>query len=217
MSINKFVHNWSWILIVVFLVTGYFYPKIGIVALVCMLAPVVLSLFRGRKWCGVYCPRGSFLDKIISKIGKNKRITKAFSSNTTRISVLIIIMGIFTYQMINSWGDLNKIGFVFWRMIVITTLISIIMGVFYNHRSWCSVCPMGTLSKFVADKKMLSKKTKHVTFDKNACVDCKKCNKSCPMNINVQSYKDVGKVNNADCIKCNICVEACPKKSLDIA
>lgn len=37
--------------------------KIGKV--ICMLAPVLLAPFKGRYWCGNFCPRGSFYDNVI--------------------------------------------------------------------------------------------------------------------------------------------------------
>ncbi|MDF2572003.1 MAG: quinol dehydrogenase rane component, partial [Sporomusa sp.] len=49
-----------------YLVVGYFYPVTGIVALICMLAPVLIAPFKGRQWCGNYCLRGSLYDNLLS-------------------------------------------------------------------------------------------------------------------------------------------------------
>src|SRR3712207_8880794 len=46
-----------WILFV-YLVVGFFYPIIGLLALVCMVAPVAFAVKKGRWWCGNACPRG---------------------------------------------------------------------------------------------------------------------------------------------------------------
>ena len=40
-----------WILIA-YIVIGFFYPVIGFLALICMIAPVAFAVTRGRWWCG---------------------------------------------------------------------------------------------------------------------------------------------------------------------
>jgi polyferredoxin len=42
---------------------------------------------------------------------------------------------------------LLAIGSVFVGMCILTTTISIILGIFTKHRGWCAVCPMGTLQE----------------------------------------------------------------------
>lgn len=40
-----------WILLV-YLVIGFFYPVVGFLAVICMIAPVAFAVRRGRWWCG---------------------------------------------------------------------------------------------------------------------------------------------------------------------
>jgi Pyruvate/2-oxoacid:ferredoxin oxidoreductase delta subunit len=47
-----------------------------------------------------------------------------------------------------------------------------------------------------------------VVRNKNVCIDCGICNKSCPMNIDVQHNL---KVTTAECMNCQTCVSNCPK------
>jgi polyferredoxin len=42
---------------------GLFTPRLGLLAGGLMLTSIVLSLWKGRFWCGWVCPRGSFLDR----------------------------------------------------------------------------------------------------------------------------------------------------------
>jgi polyferredoxin len=182
-----------------------------------MLAPVIVAFFRGRMWCGNFCPRGSFIDNIISKISFNKPVPKFIKTKWFRNSFLVLLMSSFVIQIAFVWGNLMAMGKVFVTMILITTLLTVILGVIYNKRTWCSICPMGNLSHYVAKVDRFKAKSKHVTFDSNKCVDCKLCSKSCPMDIEVLKYKKIGKVEDSDCLKCNICVSKCPKKSLYIA
>ena len=52
-----------WILFA-YLVIAWFYPVIGLLALICMIGPVLTSIWRGRYWCGHVCPRGSMYDRL---------------------------------------------------------------------------------------------------------------------------------------------------------
>ena len=52
-----------------FIIVG-FLSVIGTIALVYMLMPSVIALFKGRLWCSKYYPRGNFCDKILSKLAK---------------------------------------------------------------------------------------------------------------------------------------------------
>lgn len=47
-----------------------------------------------------------------------------------------------------------------------------------------------------------------VVRNESLCIDCGKCNRVCPMNIDVQHST---KVDSAECINCSLCVLDCPK------
>ena len=44
-----------WI-IIAYIILGWFSPVIGLLALICMIGPVVTSIFKGRWWCGLLFP-----------------------------------------------------------------------------------------------------------------------------------------------------------------
>ncbi|PYG89943.1 4Fe-4S binding protein [Ruminiclostridium sufflavum DSM 19573] len=210
---KRFVHKWVWIALIAFCIVGVIYPVIGIAALVCMLAPSIVAFFRGRMWCGNFCPRGSFNDNILFRLSRRKNIPVFMKSNWFRNLFLIILMSAFAVQLTFAWGDAARIGGVFVRMILITTVITIILGIIFNQRTWCVFCPMGTMAYYVT-KIMSGLKNKYVTFEKDKCVSCRLCTKACPVGIDVLSCKDKGSVTDHNCLKCNACVEKCPKKAL---
>ncbi len=193
----------------IYLIIGYFFPAAGIVALICMLAPVLIAPFKGRYWCGNYCPRGSLYDAILSKFSPKKPIPTFLRTKGFRNFMVFFILSVFSIQMYYAWGNLDEMGLVFLRIIFITTVVGIVLGLLYNHRTWCSFCPMGTMASWFSRK---NSKPLHVD---NSCVNCKLCSKTCPFALSPQETKgkESGFTHN-DCLKCEKCVAACPKKSL---
>lgn len=216
-KIKKLLHKWVWLLLVAFCIIGLVYPAIGIIALACMFAPVIVAAGRGRMWCGNFCPRGSLNDNLLSKISWKKEIPPIFKMRWFRISFLSFLMGAFILQLFFVWGSWTAAGLVFIRMVLLTTALAVVLGIIFSPRTWCVICPMGTMAHFVTRQTTGSSGIKYITFEQEKCVDCKSCSKACPLEIDVLSHKKQGKVTNADCLKCEACIAHCPKKSLYIA
>lgn len=123
--------KWSYILIIAFLILGMFDFRIGLVALICMVAPIIVAIFKGRFWCGNLCPRGNFYDNVVSKFSNKKKVPKFIKSVYFRLTAIVLMLTVFTTGMIKNWGDLYGMGFVIYRLILITTIIGIILAPFY--------------------------------------------------------------------------------------
>ena len=201
-----------------YLVLGYFYPIIGLIALICMIAPVTVSIWKGRWWCGNACPRGNFYDKILSKYSPHRPIPKFVRTFGFRLFMVFFIFTMFTVQMYFAWGDWNAMGRVFWNIILITTIVGIILSFIYAPRTWCSFCPMGTLSSWVAPKEgKLPNGYKSIHVSSTCQMKCKSCARFCPMQLT--PYDSRGQENgylHLDCIKCGQCVTACPIKIMEL-
>ena len=65
--------NLYWI-IIAYIIIGWFYPVVGLIALICMIGPVMTSIWKGRWWCGNVCPRGNMYDRLLSKYSPHKPI-----------------------------------------------------------------------------------------------------------------------------------------------
>lgn len=201
--------KYAYFVLLAYLVVGFFfYPILGLAALFCMLAPVVLAPFKGRAWCGNYCPRGSLWDQVFAKVNPSRTIPGWARAPGFRYGVLALIFGLFSWQMFNAWPDPAEIGRVFLRVIFITTLIGIFLALRFSPRTWCSFCPMGTLAS------LLSKGVNPIRVE-NTCVSCGLCAKVCPMDL--EPYKNGKLFADPDCIKCGVCVSKCPKKALSFS
>ena len=116
-----------WILLV-YLIVGFFYPVIGFLALICMIAPVAFAVRRGRWWCGNACPRGNFYDRVLSKYSPHRPIPEFVRRRGFRIFMVMFIFTMFGVQMYRAWGDWNAMGRVFWIIILVTTIEGIKIG-----------------------------------------------------------------------------------------
>lgn len=212
-SILNYWKKYSYILLIAFIIIGLFDFRIGLIATLCMIAPIVVSFFKGRFWCGNLCPRGNFYDNVVSKFSNKKKVSKFIKSSFFRAFVTILMLTMFTTGMVKNWGNLYGMGFVIYRLIVVTTIIGIVLSLFYNERTWCNFCPMGSIAALVS--RFNNKKNGAALLKVNtSCVSCKLCEKSCPMGIAPYEYKD-DSINHHDCIQCSRCVYKCPKKSIE--
>lgn len=195
----------SSIIFILLLFTGLIYPLLGFFVIVCMVGAMGIALFRGRKWCD-FCPRGSFWDYFIKPISRNKKIPSLFTNWYTRIIVMILLMGIFTIQIIARWPDPYSIGFFFMIFLIVTTLIGLVLSILIQQRTWCRFCPIGSIGNVIGRGKYPLK------INKKLCTDCGICAKVCPMQLNPARHKSI--VNEPDCLKCGLCVNSCPQKAL---
>lgn len=130
--------------------------------------------------------------------------------------MVLFIFTMFGVQMYFAWGDWNAMGRVFWNIILITTIVGVTLSFIYAPRTWCSFCPMGTLSSWVTPRKApFPAAFTSVNVASSCTTKCKNCARACPMQI--APYESRG--NHAgylhpDCIKCGKCVASCPKKAM---
>ncbi len=105
------------------------------------------TFFKGRYWCWNLCPRGAFLDLVMSKASANRPVPKLFTQQWFRWLVLILMMAFLAVRIIQTGGSPLAVGMVFVAMCGLTTIIAIVLGAATKHRSWCVICPMGTLQE----------------------------------------------------------------------
>lgn len=145
--------DYSWMLIILFFVLGVIDYRFGLLAIICMSAPIYFALKgEGRKGCSEFCPRGSILTKL-APISLRRTAPRWLFSNASKLMVFISIMAVFIYGTYMAWGDMRAIGFVFFRMVVISSIIAFVLGIIYRERTWCVICPMGNMANKITDMK----------------------------------------------------------------
>lgn len=174
-----------------------------------------LALLAGNFFCGWICPYGT-VQEIFGKIGslfwKRKlkmppRIQRY--AQYSRYLLMAALMMLAAPGFADAAGiDAYKsfLGFATGRTVQTTALL--IMGGFllialFFERPFCNYFCSEAVKYGAASL------TRLVTVKRNpdTCVNCKQCDKACPMNIQVSGSKNL---RSAQCINCFQCIAACP-------
>ena len=157
--------------------------------------------------CGWLCPRGAFLDRIQRPISPVREIPAWLRGHVLRWVIFGLLMGFMVWQISLNPGDVQHWGKVFVRICIITTWIGVVLAIFVHPRTWCSFCPMGTMQSAVGGSRAPLKMDE-------GCVECRSCERACPMNLKIVGQEKDGALRLPDCLKCGECVVACPKNVL---
>lgn len=141
-----------WLLPVV-VIGGLFWPPLGFLVFGLMLFMLVLAVFRGRYWCGNLCPRGAFLDLVLSRFVSGRAYPRLLTGGRLRWPVVILFFLFFAYRLATVPRTLYGFGFLFVQMCLLTTILAIIMGLATRARAWCVICPMGTIQAKLGARK----------------------------------------------------------------
>ena len=170
--IRQFVMTIAFLIV---LIGGWRYPLLGYFIPFCMLLGIGIGLVKGRKWCDWFCPRGSFCDVLLKPISPSREIPQFFKGLPLRIGVLSFLMAMMTIQIINHWPDPYKIGMFFIILLTVTTIIGLILALIFHQRTWCYLCPIGSMANWVGRKRY------PLRIDANRCPECKSCYEICPI------------------------------------
>lgn len=203
----RFIQSYSWLFLVLFITAGWVFPFLMVLALICMIGPIVFSFCHGRAWCGNFCPRNSFSHVILRIISSHKKAPRMFTSTWMRFLAFMTLMALFITNIFIAPPTLMGLGLVFIKMMALTTIIQIVFGIVWSPHSWCMVCPMGSAAGFISTIRK-NKIQGTVAFD-GQCTACGDCDTVCPMQLTPSSYKEKGAITHPDCLKCRFCINTC--------
>ncbi len=224
------VRTYAWILTVLIGIGGQFVPHLGLLVPIIMVALMGTSLFKGKYWCGNFCPHGSFFDNLIGPASRHTKIPAFLRSKPVIAAVLIFFMFnlgrrfIDVYATLGTGEFLERLGLVFATTYLMVLLVGGLLGLVINERTWCQFCPMGTiqilfykLGKAVGLAKNSDEKV--TVSHPDLCHSCGKCARVCPMQLSpyLQFSEDHQQFDDETCIRCNTCVHNCPAGILQMA
>lgn len=147
MKRSKSHTHWSWILMVLFIILSIIDFRFGLLGMLCMVAPLYHAIRkRGKVHCSHYCPRGSLLGKFLKNISMERNMPSWAKSKLSKNILLTIMMAMFSFSLYhaNQQGfNIMKTGFAIFRMMTVSLVVGMTIGVIFKPRSWCQVCPMG--------------------------------------------------------------------------
>lgn len=174
-----------------------------------LVAKIAGPLIFGRGWCGYACWTGMILDLLPYKIPKGERKNIGFIRYIVFIISLVFVSLLFIFKIE------NKNDIMFWSFIignVIYYAVGIILAIILkDNRAFCKyICPITVFLKPMSYYSVL-----RIKCDKSKCIDCKKCIKNCPMNVDMTD-NSIKRKNGTECILCANCIKECPTKALDL-
>lgn len=180
------------------------------------LVLLISSLILGPFFCGWLCPFG-FLQDLLTKLSRllklprlniPKRLNRYLRFFRYVIFVLIFVgVGVAiildspyrTFGAVVS-GNLMFISTASWITLGVILLLSL-----FVERPFCRyLCSEGARYGAVSLLRVFS-----IKRDGDSCVNCKKCDKHCPMQVEVST---VNHIRDAQCINCLECIKSCPVK-----
>lgn len=174
-----------------------------------LVAKIIGPIIFGRGWCGYACWTGMILDLLPYKIPKEKRKKLGFIRYITFSLSFIFVAILFIFKFDNL-SNIMFWAFIIGNVIYYITGISLAF-IFKDNRAFCKyICPITIFLKPASYFALI-----RVKRDKDKCINCKKCIKSCPMNVDMLDNSRKRK-NATECILCNNCVRNCPKKALHL-
>ena len=198
---------------------GTFIKKIHASSWILMWIVLILALLFGPVFCGWMCPFGS-VQEFLGKIGKKlfkKRYNHFIPAKIDPYLRYIryIILGLVLYKtavagtlmfqerdpyfaLFNFWSDEVTLA-------AFAILGVVLVGSLFVERPWCKyACPYGALLGIFNLFRIVK-----ISRNPNTCINCKRCDRVCPMNI---TPSDDTNVINHQCIACLECTSEveCP-------
>ena len=175
-----------------------------------LIAKIAGPLIFGRGWCGYACWSAMIFDLFPYKIPNNMRIKKLAIIKYFIFTIsLIFVACLFVFNVSN-------IENIIFLSFIISNVLYYVIGILLalklkDNRAFCKyICPITVFLKPMSYFSLL-----RIKIDKNECIHCMKCNKSCPMNVDILN-NNRNRKNGTECILCGSCVSSCPKSAIKI-
>ncbi|MDF2590394.1 MAG: 4Fe-4S ferredoxin [Anaerocolumna sp.] len=191
---------------------------------ICFSILVIVGTFLfGRRWqCSTLCLFNGFASEIfepaIPLIGKSKKITPRKKRLFLVLRWIFLIVALF----FTLWWVLFLLGVTVpgdfkvmskvesFKYLTTELLMAMFFWVTFIGRGYCNYCPVGTIVAIIS--KIAGQK---INTTNTKCIQCSKCNKACPMSINIKEFAFTGQmVKDINCVGCGHCVDICPTKTL---
>lgn len=195
----------------------------GIMFALQLLSALVLR----RALCGWVCPVGGLQDIESKSIGepfKRKRLNylKWVIWVPWIVSIIcgfVVAGGIHAIDFFFhtdhgiSVSDLMSLG-IYFGIVALFFAPNIFLGRRAMCHSICWMAPFMIIGGKLGEA--LKVPQLHVEAEPDACIDCGRCDRACPMSLSVEAQVKTGRISDAECIQCAACCDTCPKGVLSL-
>ena len=174
------------------------------------IAKIFGPFLFGRGWCGYACWTAMILDLLPYKTPNKKLDHKREKYGYIRYILFIISPILVSALFILKMATNTTMFYLFIIVNILYYIIGIILAYHLkDNRAFCKyICPITVFLKIGSKYSLLK-----IKYDENKCDDCKKCYRSCPMDVDICS-NDKNKTNATECILCMSCAKSCKKNAL---
>ena len=172
------------------------------------VAKIFGPLLFGRGWCGYACWTAMVLDFLPYKTPQRPRKEGVGWIRYAVFAASLVFVGALFLCHVPNLERVMFAAFIVGYVLYYAVGIALAFAL-RDNRVFCKyVCPITVFLKPMSKYALL-----RVTCDKSKCVSCGKCERVCPMDVEVTNNAR-SRRNGTECILCMECVKQCPKKAL---
>ncbi len=183
------------------------------------------AIFFGRAWCAWVCPMAGLSEaaKYINHRNVNVKRLRIVRYSIFAIWFVFIIIAFILAGGITAIDPLyltdNIISvdspdryILYYGVLILFSVLTLLLGKRGACHSICWMAPFLTAGYHVG--RLFKVPQLRIETNASKCIDCKICDRKCPMSIYVSRNVKNGYILTSECILCGECVDGCSKGAL---
>ena len=188
---------------------------------------IVIGFFFGRGACGFIMPCAGLQECMFSVNGRQQKNRKLFKVKYVIWAIWVLVIAAFAWMA----KGYHQVDFFYaipsgisidaaWKYIIyyIVVVTFFLMSLFFGKRASCHyicwVAPFMVIGRKL--RNLLGTPALQLTADESKCIDCKICERECPMSLPVSEMVQEHRMEQSECILCGKCADSCPKKVIHL-
>ncbi|MBS4023142.1 MAG: 4Fe-4S binding protein [Dethiobacter sp.] len=183
------------------------------------------SLLIGRAACSYICPFGGL--QMLKEAAAEKKLKEINYLRSVKYLLWLAWVGSVAFLAFRVGGYLridllynteNVVSLdspasnITYFMLIIIVLLPTLLGKMGFCHYFCPFGVFGILGTKIKD--FLGYPSLRLQVSRDKCTECKKCDKSCPMSLQVSTMVSAGVASNTECTLCGSCVDSCNQKAI---